>query len=131
MNIDDLTIGQARAISDLFGAKYSATLENKLVGEYVVVRCRDAGVHAGFLESHLGRECVLTESRRLWKWVPKSGKWLSAVANNGLSGESKITEPVPRIHLTEACEIIGTTSVARKLIQGLKNLPFAIICCIL
>ena len=41
-------------------------IENKMIGKYVVVRCRDAGVHTGVLEAHDGRECVLTESRRLW-----------------------------------------------------------------
>ena len=120
MNIDDLTIGQAKAISSMFGETRDEVLDNKMIGQYVVVRCRDAGVHAGILESHRGRECVLTESRRLWRWVPKSGKWLSAVANNGLSTDSKVSEIVQRIHLTETCEIIGTTAEARKSVQGLE-----------
>lgn len=36
---------------------------NGMVGKYVIVRCRDAGVHAGVLVDHSGREAVLTESR--------------------------------------------------------------------
>ena len=84
-------------------------LNNKMIGKYVIVRCRDAGVHCGFLESHLHRECVLTESRRLWYWKPRKGKFLSAVANHGLAKDSKVSEKVERIHLTENCEIIACT----------------------
>ena len=121
MTIDELTIGQAKALASMFGETHSESVDNKMIGQYVVVRCRDAGVHAGILESHRGRECVLTESRRLWRWVPKSGKWLSAVANNGLSTESKVSEIVPRIHLTETCEIILATAEARKSVQELDS----------
>lgn len=49
--------------------------DNGMVGQYVIVRCRDAGVHAGVLESHQGRECVLTDSRRLWYWKPAKGRF--------------------------------------------------------
>ena len=75
-------------------------------GTYVIVRCRDAGVHAGVLESFEGRQATLTDSRRLWYWKPKKGAYLSAVATVGLHGNSKIGRPVPRIVLTENCEII-------------------------
>ena len=37
-------------------------IDCKMIGKYVIVRCRDAGVHAGVLESYSGKECVLTES---------------------------------------------------------------------
>lgn len=87
-------------------------IKNGMLGRYVIVRCHDAGVHSGILESYSGRECVLTESRRLWYWKPAKGAWLSSVAMHGLSDESKISEPVDRIHLTENCEIIQCTAEA-------------------
>ena len=98
----------------------SGTLDNGMVGKYVIVRCRDAGVHTGVLESHNGRECVLTESRRLWYFKPASGKWLSGVAVFGLANGSRIGVELPRIHLTEDCEIIQTTEVAE---QNLREFP--------
>jgi hypothetical protein len=81
-------------------------------GSYVIVRCRDAGVHAGVLESYAGREATLTESRRLWYWKPAKGGFLSGVAVHGLAPASKIGAAVPRIVLTEDCEIIECTEEA-------------------
>lgn len=94
-------------------------LDNKMVGNYVIVRCRDAGVHAGYLESHDGRECVLTESRRLWYWKPADGKaFLSGVAVAGLHRDSKIGAALTRLHLTESCEIIQCSEAAENSIRG-------------
>ena len=122
MNIDDLTIKQARELAALFGASQSAAppINNRMVGKYVIVRCRDAGVHAGVLESYNGRECVLNESRRLWYWKAANGAFLSGVAVHGLSKESKVGDPI-RVHLTENCEIIECSDVAEKSIRGAKR----------
>jgi hypothetical protein len=116
--LEELQATFAQAVQPTCGPQYS----NDMIGQYVIVRCRDAGVHAGVLESHHGRECILTESRRLWRWAPKSGKWLSAVANNGLDeAESKISQEVPRIHLTENCEIILCSEAAEKSIRSVAS----------
>lgn len=97
-------------------------MDNGMIGKYVIVRCRDAGVHAGVLEAHDGREAVLSESRRLWYWKPAAGsKFLSGVAVNGLHSDSKIGEAVPRLHLTEDCEIILCTKVAEGSIREIKS----------
>jgi len=74
-------------------------------GDYVIVRCKDAGVHAGVLVSHAGRTCQLTQSRRLWYWRCKSGAFLSGLAVHGLHEDSKVGAPIDVI-LTEDCEII-------------------------
>ncbi len=116
MNIDELTIGQAKELAAMFQSNPSG-INNGMIGKYVIVRCRDAGVHSGFLESHNGRECVLTESRRLWYWKAAKGAFLSSVAIDGLSDESKIGKLVPRIHLTENCEIIECTIKAKNSIS--------------
>lgn len=94
----------------------------KLIGKYVVVRCHDAGVHCGVLESAEGREAVLTDSRRLWYWKPAKGAFLSAVAVEGVNhSKSKIGKPVPRIALTEDCEIIQCTEAAEASLRGAPN----------
>lgn len=88
-------------------------MDNEMIGQFVIVRCRDAGVHAGVLVSHEGRECVLTQARRLWYWKPANrAAFLSGVATEGLHEDSKIGNAVSRIHLTENCEIIACTSKA-------------------
>lgn len=83
------------------------------IGKYVVVRCRDAGVHAGVLRSRAGRECELGQARRLWYWKPANkGAFLSGVATEGLDHKaSKVGAPVD-ILLTENCEIIACTDAA-------------------
>ena len=117
MNIDDLTLGQIKQLTSMVGSPGGA-IDNGMIGKYVIVRCRDAGVHSGILESHNGRECVLTDSRRLWYWKAKKGAFLSSLAIDGLnSNESKVGKSVERIHLTENCEIIQCTSDAEKSIR--------------
>ena len=94
-----------------------------MIGKYVIVRCKDAGVHAGVLESYQGRECTLTDSRRLWYWKVPIGcsAFLSGVANHGLDNDSKVGASVIRIILTENCEIIECTSAAENSIRGIKS----------
>ena len=111
MNIDDLTIKQTRELAVLFSPAHQQ-IDNGMIGSYVIVRCRDAGVHAGVLVSHSGRECVLKDSRRLWYWKPASrASFLSGVATEGLDRASNIGAPID-IHLTETCEIILCTDQA-------------------
>lgn len=107
-------------LRELIGAD-TPTIDNKMIGKYVLVRCRDAGVHCGVLESTNGRECVLTESRRLWYWKPTSGAFLSSVAEVGLDSSSKVGEPQTRIHLTESCEIAQCSAKAEESIRGQSN----------
>ena len=99
----------------------SASFNNGMIGKYVIVRCHDAGVHTGVLQSHNGRECVLTESRRLWYWKPSGGnKFLSGVAVTGLDAISKVGVTVSRIHLTEDCEIIECSASAEASIRSIS-----------
>ena len=94
-----------------------STPDHPMVGKYVIVRCKDAGVHAGILEAAHGREATLKESRRLWYWKSKKGSFLSGVAVDGLDAASKVGAPV-HIHLTETCEIIVCTDEAAQTIKG-------------
>lgn len=96
--------------------KSSGITDNGMIGKYVIVRCKDAGVHAGVLESHVGREAVLNESRRLWYWKSRKGSFLSGVARDGLDSESKVGGPI-RVHLTETCEIIECSPESEKTIR--------------
>ena len=90
-----------------------------LEGEYVIVRCRDAGVHAGILMSLDGRTAVLKNSRRLWYWkVAEKQHSLSGVASVGITSESKIPAVVETAILPEACEVLSVSDKAMKTIVG-------------
>lgn len=121
MNIDDMTSDELKKIAALFKAAGPANLDTGMIGKYVVVRCRDAGVHAGVLESTHGRECVLNESRRLWYWKPANGAaFLSGVATEGLHKDSKVGAPI-RVALTENCEIMECSTKAERSIRAQEN----------
>lgn len=122
MSIEDMTIKQCQKIAEMFGeTNHSAPIFTGMIGKFVIVRCHDAGVHAGVLVSHQGRECVLEEARRLWYWKPANGaSFLSGVATEGLHDDSKIGDPV-RVHLTENCEIIECSEKSEKSIRAKKG----------
>lgn len=77
---------------------------------YVIVRTYSAGVHAGELISRKGKEVTLKNSRRIWYW--KGANTLNEIAMHGVGAGSKIAEPVPKIVLTEAIEIIDASKAA-------------------
>ena len=114
-------INELKELLALISDTPDAPMESDKIGKYVIVRCHDAGVHAGILKSASGRSCSLTESRRLWYWKPANGAaFLSGVACEGLSDASKIGAPVD-IDLTENCEIILCTEKAKESIRGMKS----------
>lgn len=78
----------------------------------VIVRCKDAGVHFGYLESYTGREVHLQNSRRMWYWVAAEDGTLSSCAKYGVKNTSKFGPLVTDIILMEACEIILCTEIA-------------------
>ena len=93
-------------------------MKTGMIGKFVIVRCHDAGVHAGVLLAHEGRECLLKDSRRLWYWkVAGKRPFLSGVALDGLSSESRVGCTLPLLHLTETSEIILCSAVAERSIR--------------
>lgn len=92
--------------------------QKQLIGEWVIVRCRDAGVHFGKLKDYEGREVVLEQSRRMWYWVAKEGHTLSGCAAHGVKDTSKIAAEIKTIVLPEACEILSCEDAAIKSIGG-------------
>ena len=90
-------------------------MNEELIGKYVIVRCRDAGVHAGVLVAQNGREALIKDSRRLWYWKPaKNKKFLSGVAMAGLDASSRLGTTLPLLLLTETCELILCSDKARQ-----------------
>ena len=98
-------------------------INSYLIGNYVVVRCKDAGVHAGYLIDYKERVAVLSKSKRLWYWKAAKNSFLSAVAVHGITDESKTGDVIETIILTETCEIIGCTEEARFKIQNAPIVP--------
>lgn len=97
----------------------------EIEGSYVIARCVNAGVHAGYLKFRADGVIRLLNSRRLYRWWSKFT--LSGLAMEGVL-ESKKSEVrfacvLPTIDLTESdvCEIIYCTEKAKKSIQSIPD----------
>ncbi len=93
-----------------------------LEGRMVIVRCRDAGVHYGELDSVFGRTVRLKNTRRMWRWWAKKQMTLSAVAEFGLNKEKdlRIQNALDFIVLLDACEIIPCSGECVKSIDSVE-----------
>jgi hypothetical protein len=89
-----------------------------LLGQPVIVRARDAGVHFGEYFGHAGREVRLTNARRLWFWKTVKGISLSDLAVNGINTtDSRVAANVADQLVLDACEIIAVTPEAATTIR--------------
>lgn len=123
MNLDDLTIGQAKELASLFGASKSEQSSglNGMIGKKVIIRTYSAGVWFGILVQKDGKEVILENARRMYQWWCKEGISLSAVAIYGLNiSKSKIIEAVPSVWL-EAIEIIPCSEISIKDLEEATN----------
>ena len=95
------------------GVEYKKVCDREEI-PYVIVRTYSAGVFAGYLESRNGKEGVIRNARRLWKWVGAAS--LSQLANEGVKSpdECKFPAEVDRIEVTEIIEILDVTPEAKK-----------------
>lgn len=63
MNIDDLTIGEAKLLAAMFAGQPSGSARVPGNGRAVIVRSRDAGVQFGYLDSYEGSTVHLRNAR--------------------------------------------------------------------
>ena len=122
INIDNLTIAQTRQIAAMFAQAATPTparITDNLIGKYVIVRSRNEGVNAGFVEAADETGIVLRNARRLWYHKPAehSESWYEGVANHGLSSDSKISAPVSVKAIIENYSATLCTEKARQSIQ--------------
>lgn len=124
MDINELTIGQAKEIAAIFGGMSTENVQtdkrglDDFLGMDVIIRTYAAGVWFGRLAKKSGKEVILHSARRLWRWKCKEGISLSEIAIHGVEeAESRICEPVPMVWL-EAIEIIPVLDTAVKSIKG-------------
>jgi len=118
MNIEDITIKQARELASPSGVANAPRLSNPMIGRHVVARTFTAGVHIGTVVSQHGEETyLLKDARRLWKW--EGAFTLSEVATKGINSKgSRMAVEIPEILLTNVNEMIPTTPEARKTFEA-------------
>lgn len=91
------------------------------VGKYCIIRSREQGVMAGFIEGIEGRTVKLRSARQLYAW--SSTFVLIELANKGprRANEQRYSEPSTNpVLMLEACGVIPCTDDAAKAIQNIQ-----------
>jgi len=122
MNINELTIGQVKELTNIFGNQTQSTVGlNTMIGKKCVIRTYSAGVWFGEIAEKSGNEVVVVNARRMWQWFASESISLSAVAIYGIKHDkSKIAPAVDSVWL-EAIELIPASSKAIESIEGAPN----------
>ena len=86
--------------------------------DYCMVRTYSAGVFAGYIEERNGKEGVLLNARRMWRWAGAAS--LSQLASEGTKtpNDCKFPVAVPEVILTEIVEIIPISQKAKDSIDS-------------
>ena len=64
-----------KELAELFGMKNTtgeSGLNSFAIGQEVIIRTYSAGVWFGRLKEKEGKEVILTEARRMWRWWAKN-----------------------------------------------------------
>ena len=121
MNEELLTL----LIKELIGKK-SDKKENNLfddcIGKYVLVRTRNEGVNAGFLEYADEFGCILEEARRLHYHKPLDStvSWYEGVAKYGISDDSRLSTESKKI-IVESYSLTICSDVAKNSMRDHKS----------
>lgn len=116
LDIDGLTLGQAKQIAAMLGGQFGTqqcAAPHPMLGRRCVIRTYSAGVHIGKVEqvSPDGMGVLLSDALRLWKWEG-GGLSLSVVASAGIKGGR--LNRTGEVYLTNAIEFIPTTTTAEE-----------------
>lgn len=90
-------------------------------GEYSIVRTYSAGVFFGVLSSRDGKEGVVKDAIRLWRWAGAASLSELALVGPKKPKECKFPPAVSSVTLTEIIEIIPCTEMAAKAIMGVPS----------
>ena len=89
---------------------------------YVMIRTYSAGVHCGYLKSREGKEVVLLDSIRIWKWDGAASlSQLAMEGTNNPSGCKFGMSITTSLTLTESIEVIEMTEEAKQSIQNVTS----------
>lgn len=116
MDLNDLTIGQAKELASLFSKQEYKGFYDNYIGKYVIVRSRNEGINAGIVKECDPTGIVLSNARRIWYHKPsdKRVSWYEGVAKTGLSSDSKISCEVEEKVIIENYSITICSEVAKK-----------------
>lgn len=89
------------------------------INQLCIIRTYSAGVHFGEVADRAGTEVLLKNARRIHYWT--GAFTLNAIALNGAGEESRLSDSVPEILLTEAIEVIPCSEAGAKWLLEKKS----------
>ena len=109
---------QTIKINEVEYVRKDSVQQEKMTGDYFIVRTYSAGVFAGYIEKREGQEVKMLHARRLWYWGGAAS--LSQLAMEGVSKPKACKFPceVTRIVLTQVIEILECTQKAKESIAS-------------
>ena len=94
---------------------------NTMIGKKCIVRTESAGVWYGEIAEKDGKEVIVKNARRMWRWWAAESISLSAIALHGIKeNKSEIAQAVPLVWL-EAIELIPASEKAVSSIEAAAN----------
>lgn len=119
VNIDSLTIGDAKALAAMFGSAAKTPDTIGQLGRKVIIRSRDAGVIYGEYAGNDGSTVSVTNARQLWKWTAAQGISLIDVATYGVKkSDCKFSPAQATVTVFNACALIDVTDTAAASIEA-------------
>lgn len=123
MNIDELTLGQAKELAKLFGTQSEtkqSTILNDAIGKYVIVRTRNEGINCGVVIQADETGVIIEDARRIYFHKPKDSNvsWYEGVAESGLHNNSKISGEVSRKYIIEDYSLTICSKEAEKSLRS-------------
>lgn len=120
MNIDDLSLGEAKCVMGMFASQNTPGL-NDFLGVKVIVRTESAGVWFGVLHKKNGSEVILKDARRMYRWWAKESITLSGVALYGIKQDKSKICPALSYQWLQAIEITPCSDISIESIEGAIN----------
>lgn len=128
MNINDLTLGQAKELAAMFQGQTNTDCKKSLfdyyIGKYVIVRSRNEGINFGKVKQADETGIIIEDARRIWHHRPKdkSLSWYEGVATSGVSKDSKLSNAVQSKVIIEDYSItICTDEATKSMIEAKSN----------
>ena len=122
MDINDLTIGQAKEIAAAFSSTVKPSGATNGDGRYVIVRSRDAGVLFGKFAGNDRDTIHLTDAVQMWRWKAAKGGTLLDCAEFGVDASGcKFSFSKARVTVFNACALIDCENVATASILAVKG----------
>lgn len=118
LKLIEMLVGEGE--SAIGGAAAGKSSFSVFLGQKVIIRSRDAGVHFGTLVEETDNSVVISESRRMDRfYIAGNEDSLSGVARCGIiSDKGRISGVVPTQKIINHCEIIPIADEQAKTIES-------------